>query len=143
MADKKQHSLPPTHETAQTRQIARNHCVGKEWAVAGGLNQLESTTKLPVVLTRGASKKMVLCSLFCFAALVLLALLVCEALSAFCFLFLTEASYAHILRHINSFLLFLLDAFSSRFFNTNVLFLYTLFSSTYIFHVSSSFCFFC
>ena len=60
MADKKQHSLPPTHETAQTRQIARNHCVGKEWAVAGGLNQLESTTKLPVVLTRGASKKMVI-----------------------------------------------------------------------------------
>ena len=34
--------------------------VGKEWAVAGGLNQLESTTKLPVVLTRGASKKMVI-----------------------------------------------------------------------------------
>ena len=32
--------------------------VGKEWAVAGGLNQLESTTKLPVVLTRGASTKM-------------------------------------------------------------------------------------
>ena len=28
-----------------------------------------------------------------------------------------------------SFLLFLLDAFSSRFFNTNVLFLYTLYSS--------------
>ena len=71
----------------------------------------------------------ILCSLFCFAALVLLALLVCEALSASCFLFLTEASYAHILRHINSFLLFLLDAFSSRFFNTNVLFLYTLYSS--------------
>jgi len=33
------------------------------------------------------------------------------------------------LRHINSFLLVLLDAFSSRFFNTNVLFLYTLYSS--------------
>ena len=32
--------------------------VGKEWAVVGGLNQLESTTKLPVVLTRGASTKM-------------------------------------------------------------------------------------
>ena len=31
--------------------------------------------------------------------------------------------------HINSFLLVLLDAFSSRFFNTNVLFLYTLYSS--------------
>ena len=49
--------------------------------------------------------------------------MVCEALSASCFLFLTEASYAHILRHINSFLLFLLNALSSRFFNTNVLFL--------------------
>ena len=51
----------------------------------------------------------------------------------------------HILRHINSFFLVLLDAFSSRFFKTNVLFLYTLFSSTYLhqFHVSSTFCFFC
>jgi hypothetical protein len=38
----------------------------------------------------------------------------------------------HILRHINSFSLVLLDAFSSRFFKTNVLFLCTLFSSTYI-----------
>ena len=35
------------------------------------------------------------------------------------------------LRHINSFLLVLLDAFSSRFFNTTVLFLYTLYSSFY------------
>ena len=34
--------------------------VGKEWTVVGGLNQLESTTKLPVVLTRGASTKMVI-----------------------------------------------------------------------------------
>ena len=69
----------------------------------------------------------------------------CEALSASCFLFLTEASYTYILRHINSFFLVLLDAFSSRFFKTNVLFLYTLFSSTYLhqFHVSSTFCFFC
>ena len=47
----------------------------------------------------------------------------CEALSASCFLFLTEASCAHILRHISSFFLVLLDAFSSRFFKTNVLFL--------------------
>ena len=38
----------------------RSTAVGKEWAVAGGLNQLESTTKLPVVLTQGASKKMVI-----------------------------------------------------------------------------------
>jgi hypothetical protein len=67
----------------------------------------------------------------------------CEALSASCFLFLTEASYAHILRHINSFFLVLLDAFSSRFFKTNVLFLYTLFSITYICFIPSSFCFFC
>jgi len=35
----------------------------------------------------------------------------------------------YFLLHINSFLLVLLDAFSSRFFNTNVLFLYTLYSS--------------
>jgi len=56
----------------------------------------------------------------------------CEALSASSFLFLTEASYTHILRHINSFFLVLLDAFSSRFFKTNILFLFTLFSSTYI-----------
>ena len=60
----------------------------------------------------------------------------CEALSVSCFLFLTEASYSHILRHINSFFLVLPGAFSLRFFKTNVLFLYTLFSSTYI-------CFFC
>ena len=40
------------------KSISRHH-VGKEWAVVGGLNQLESTTKLPVVLTRGASTKMV------------------------------------------------------------------------------------
>ena len=56
----------------------------------------------------------------------------CEALSASCFLFLTEASYTHILRHINTFFLVLLDAFYSRFFKTNVLFLYTPFSSTNI-----------
>ena len=37
-----------------------SHYVGKEWAVVGGLNQLELTTKLPVVLTRGASTKMVI-----------------------------------------------------------------------------------
>ena len=43
-----------------------------------------------------------------------------------------HASCTNFLRHINSFLLVLLDAFSSRFFNTNVLFLFTLFSSTYI-----------
>ena len=55
-----------------------------------------------------------------------------EALSASCFLFLTETSYTRILRHINSFSLILLDAFSSRFFKTNVFFLYTLFSSAYI-----------
>jgi hypothetical protein len=34
----------------------------------------------------------------------------CEALSASCFLFLTEASYAHILRYVNRFFLVLLDA---------------------------------
>ena len=56
----------------------------------------------------------------------------CEALSASGSLFLTEASYTLILRHIKSFFLVLLDAFSSGFFETNVLFLYTLFSSTYI-----------
>jgi hypothetical protein len=56
----------------------------------------------------------------------------CEALSASCFLFLTEASYTYILRLINSFFLVLLDAFSSRFLKTNVIFLYILFSSTYI-----------
>ena len=40
----------------------------------------------------------------------------CEALSASGSLFLTEASYTLILRHIKSFFLVLLDAFSSRFF---------------------------
>jgi len=39
------------------------------------------------------------------------------------------ASCTNFLRHINSFLLVLLDAFSLRFFNTNVLFLYSLYSS--------------
>ena len=56
----------------------------------------------------------------------------CEALSASGSLFLTEASYTLILRHFKSFFLVLLDAFSSGFIETNVLFLYTLFSSTYI-----------
>jgi len=60
----------------------------------------------------------------------------CEALSASCFLFLTEASNSHILRHINNFFIVLPDAFSSRFFKTNVLHFSFL-------HVSSSFCFFC
>jgi len=40
--------------------------VGKEWAVVGGLNQLESTTKLPVVLTWGASTKMFISSIVYF-----------------------------------------------------------------------------
>ena len=56
----------------------------------------------------------------------------CEALSASCFLFLTEASYTHHLRHPNSFFLVLHDAFFSLLFKTNVLFLYSLFSSSYI-----------
>jgi len=43
-----------------------------------------------------------------------------------------HASCTNFLRHINSFLLVLLDAFSSRFFNTNVLFLYTLYSSFFL-----------
>ena len=56
----------------------------------------------------------------------------CEARSASCFLFLTEASYTHILRHPNSFFLVLHDAFFSLLFKTNILFLYSLFSSSYI-----------
>ena len=75
----------------------------------------------------------VLSSLFCSAALVLLAHLVLWG--SFSLLFPVSDwgfLYTHILRHINSFFLVLLDAFSSRFFKTNVLFLYTLFSSTYI-----------
>jgi len=45
------------------------------------------------------------------------------------FLVSDHASCTNFLRHINSFLLVLLDAFSSRFFNTSVLFLFTLYSS--------------
>ena len=56
----------------------------------------------------------------------------CEALSASCFLFLTEASYTLILRHPNSFFLVLHDAFFSLLLKTNILFLYSLFSSSYI-----------
>jgi hypothetical protein len=49
---------PLLEKVVRADLIANRSDVGKEWAVAGGLNQLESTTKLPVVLTRGASKKM-------------------------------------------------------------------------------------
>ena len=70
-----------------------------------------------------------LCSLFCFAALVLLVLLVLRGSLSLWFLVSDHASCTNFLRHINSFPLVLLDAFSSRFFNTNVLFLYTLYSS--------------
>jgi len=40
--------------------------------------------------------------------------------------------YTHILRHPNSFFLVLHDAFFSLLFKTNILFLYSLFSSSYI-----------
>jgi len=50
----------------------------------------------------------------------------CEALSASSFLLLTEAAFSHVLRHIKSFFLVFFDAFPSRFFKTNILFLYTL-----------------
>ena len=58
-------------------------------------------------------------------------------------MFLTETSYTHILRHINSFFLVLPDAFSSRFFKTNVLSLYTFLFYIHMCHVTSSFCIFC
>jgi len=108
----------------------------------------------------------VLCSLVCSAALVLLALLVLWGSLSLLFPvsdwgFLIRSSYTHILRHISNFFLVLLDAFSSRFFKTNVLFSHYTFLFYNIigtrfnyhiyghrsriihqFHVSSSFCFF-
>ena len=78
-------------------------------------------------------QQIVLCSLFCSAALVLLALLVLwGSLSLLFPVFDWSFLYAHILRHTNSFFLVLLDAFPLRLFKTNVLFLYTLFSFTYM-----------
>jgi hypothetical protein len=53
-------TMGPSNYKVYKERPSLKKCVGIEWAAVGGLNQLESTTKLPVVLTRGSSTQMVI-----------------------------------------------------------------------------------